>query len=45
MLASNTKFLNLFEIVKYDNGFLIKYPSSKNPLEIAKDKENKKLIK
>ena len=43
MLASNTKFLNLFEIVKYDNGFLIKYPSSKNPLEIAKDKENKKL--
>ena len=43
MLASNTGLMNLFELQRYDDGFLIKYPSSKNPAEVAKEMENKKL--
>lgn len=43
MLASNTGVTNLFELEKYDDGFLVKYPSSKNPLAIPEDEEHKKL--
>lgn len=43
MLASNTGVLTVFNLVKYDDGFLIKYPSSKNPEVVAKDEETKKL--
>ncbi len=43
LLASNTGCLNLFELQKYDDGFLIKYPSSKTPEEVDKKIENKKL--
>ena len=43
MLASNTGLLNKFELQKYDDGFLLKYPSSKNPKEIDEHIENKKL--
>ena len=43
MLASNTGVANIFELQKYDDGFLVKYPSSKNPSVIPNDEENKKL--
>ena len=43
MLASNTGVLKVFELKKYDDGFLIKYPSSKNPEVVAEDIETKKL--
>lgn len=43
MIASSTGVANLFKLEKYDDGFLIKYPSSKNPLVIPDDEENKKL--
>ncbi len=43
MIASNTGATNMFKIEKYDNGFIIKYPSSKNPLVIPQEEENKKL--
>ncbi len=43
MLASNTGLMNLFELQRYDDGFLIKYQSSKNPAEVAKEMENKQL--
>ena len=43
IIAANTGAINLFDIEKYDDGFLIKYPSSKNPFVIPNDKENKKL--
>ena len=43
MLASNTGSLNIFELQKYDDGFLIQYPSSKNPTKINERIENKKL--
>ena len=42
-LASNTGFINVFELQKYDDGFLIKYPSSKEPFKVAGDIEHKKL--
>ena len=43
MLASNTGLMNHFELQKYDDGFLIKYPSSKNPEVVDEKIENKKL--
>lgn len=43
IIASNTGALNLFELEKYDDGFLIKYPSSKEPTKIPDEKERKKL--
>ena len=43
LIASNTGILNVFELKKFDDGFLIKYPSSKNPEVVAKDLETKKL--
>ena len=43
MLASSTGVTNLFKLEKYDDGFLIKYPSSKNPLVIPDEEEHKKL--
>ena len=43
MLASNTGVLGVFKLKKYDDGFLIKYPSSKNPEVVAEDVETKKL--
>ena len=33
-LVGNTSVLNYFEILKYNNGFLLRYPGSKNPKEI-----------
>ncbi|MBI9099718.1 MAG: nucleoside kinase, partial [Spirochaetaceae bacterium] len=33
-LVDNTSTLNYFEIMKYHNGFLLRYPGSKNPREI-----------
>ena len=43
LMASSTGALNLFKIEKYDDGFLLKYPSSKNPFVIPQEKELKKL--
>ena len=43
-IAINTGTTNIFELVKYDNGFLLRYPSSNNPLVLPKYKETKKLL-
>ena len=43
MLAANTGNLDLFRIEKYEDGFLISYPSSRSPLELPEKVENKKL--
>lgn len=43
VIANRTGIIQKFDIVKYDEGFLIRYPSSKNPLELPKFKETKKL--
>lgn len=43
-IAINTGIANIFELVKYDKGFLLRYPSSNNPLKIPSFKDNKKLL-
>ena len=43
-IAINTGIVKIFELVKYDTGFLLRYPSSNNPLVLPKYKETKKLL-
>ena len=43
-IAINTGIVNVFELVKYDKGFLIRYPSSENPYVLPEYKETKKLL-
>ena len=43
-IAINTGIANIFELVKYDKGFLLRYPSSNNPLKIPRFKDNKKIL-
>lgn len=43
VLSNRTGIINLFDIVKYSDGFLIRYPSSKNPNEMSEFKDTKKL--
>lgn len=42
-LASKTGMVDKFEIKKYNDGFIIRYPSSKNPKILPEFVENKKL--
>lgn len=44
VLPISTGFAKLYEIVKYHNGILIRYPSKKNPNELPVFEENKKLL-
>ena len=43
-IAINTGIVKVFELVKYDKGFLLRYPSSNNPFELPKYQETKKLL-
>ena len=43
-IAINTGITKIFELVKYNNGFLLRYPNSKNPLVLEKYHETKKLL-
>ena len=43
-IATSTGFTNIFELVRYDKGFLLRYPSSNNPLILPEYKESKKLL-
>ena len=42
-LANRTGIVKIFEIVKYNDGFLIRYPSQKNPEVLPELAETKKL--
>ena len=42
-LANRTGITKVFEIVKYDNGFLVRYPSSSKPDQLPKLIQTKKL--
>lgn len=42
-IANRTGVAKVFEIVKYDDGFLVRYPSSDKPNELPKLIESKKL--
>lgn len=45
VMPISTGFVNLFDIMKYSNGLLIRYPSKENPNEIKPYEETKKLLK
>ena len=42
-IAINTGIVKIFDLVKYDDGFLLRYPSINNPYVLPKYKETKKL--
>ena len=42
-LANRTGVIKIFDVVKYANGFLIRYPSSKAPTKMPEFQETKKL--
>lgn len=44
VLPISTGFVEKYEIVKYHNGFLIRYPSSKNPYELQEFQDTPKLF-
>lgn len=44
VMPISTGYINLFDIMKYNNGFLIRYPSKNKPNEIKPYQEGKKLL-
>lgn len=44
IIAINTGIAKIFNLKKYDKGFLLRYPSSKTPNELTQYKETKKLL-
>ena len=44
VMPISTKYIQLFDIMKYEDGFLIRYPNKKKPNEIGSYQETKKLL-
>ncbi len=44
VMPISTGYMKVFDIQKYANGFLLRYPSKKKPGELKEFKENKKLL-
>ena len=44
VMPINTGFMKIYDIVKYADGFLIRYPSRTNPGKLEEYKETKKLL-
>ena len=40
----STGYTNIFDIITYKDGFLVRYPSRKNPTVLTPHKSNKKLL-
>lgn len=43
-IAINTGIIKVFGLIKYEHGFLLRYPSAKNPFALPEYKETKKLL-
>ena len=43
VLSNRTGIIKIFDVIKYGDGFLIRYPSSKAPTQMPEFKETKKL--
>ena len=43
-IAINTEIIKVFGLIKYEHGFLLRYPSAKNPFVLPEYKETKKLL-
>lgn len=44
VMPVTTGYTTIFDIVKYKDGFLVRYPSKDNPNELLEFKDNKKLL-
>ena len=44
VMPINTEYIKIFEILKYNDGFLVRYPSKTNPYELEKGVASKKLV-
>lgn len=44
VMPVSTKYTSIFDIVKYNDGFLVRYPSAETPNELKNHKGNKKLL-
>ena len=44
VMPISTGYIKLFDIVKYHDGFLLRYPDKKTPFKLDKYKETKKLL-
>lgn len=44
VMPISTGYMKVFEVIKYRNGFLVRYPSKKYPNKLQEFKDNKKLI-
>ena len=44
VMPISTGYTKIFDLTVYNNGFLIRYPSRKNPNKLEEYKENKKLL-
>lgn len=44
VMPISTGYMKVFDIIKYSNGFLLRYPSKKNPNKLQEFRENKKLM-
>ena len=43
-IAINTGIIKVFGLIKYEHGFLLRYPSANNPFALPEYKETKKLL-
>ena len=44
VMPISTGYMKVFDIVRYSKGFLLRYPSKKNPNKLQEFKDNKKLM-
>lgn len=44
VMPISTGYMNVFDVVKYRDGFLVRYPSKHNPNKISTFRDNKKLM-
>ena len=40
----STGYTNIFDVIKYKDGFLVRYPATSNPKELEKQRDSKKLL-
>ncbi len=45
VMPISTGYMQVFDLVKYENGFLLRYPSKKDPTKLSEFHDNKKLSK
>ncbi len=44
VMPISTGYMKIYDVIRYSNGFLLRYPSKKNPNRLDNFKENKKLM-